>query len=140
MEKPLEFGLNGDIIFNSEEQDKLKNRFKEKANGILESAFNKKYNRNTLQNVPKWFWLILAFFAYDNVLNWMSHPLIMMMFMLTLVMTGYVLATGQTKKVWRVYSFVQGYVMAMVLGSQKPSIGDIFKSDKVEEKVVEKKQ
>ena len=39
-------------------------------------------------------WLVVAFFAYDNVLNWLSHPLILIFVMICLVGLGYLFATG----------------------------------------------
>ena len=94
LESPLTFELNGEIIFKTEETDKLRASFKKKANDVLEQAFNKKYNRNALQNVPKWLWVILAFFAHDNIISWLSHPLIFLFLILACMALGYIFATG----------------------------------------------
>lgn len=40
-------------------------------------------------------WGILAFFAYDNILEWMRHPIVMLLIMMIFVALGYMFATGK---------------------------------------------
>lgn len=94
LENQLILKYDNDIIFNNEDTFRIRKDFKKNSNQILEEAFNKKYNRNTLQRVPKWLWVVLAFFAYDNVLNWLTSPLIMIIVTFISIIFGWLYING----------------------------------------------
>ncbi len=48
LKKSLIMDYDGDVMFKTEETHKIIQKFKKGINDILEQAFNKKYNRNTL--------------------------------------------------------------------------------------------
>ena len=71
-------------------------------------------------------WGVVAFFAYDNVLNWLAHPIILSFFMIMLVGFGYLFATGNLYRIKNVSSFIQSYVTALIIGTKPPTINTIF--------------
>lgn len=97
-----------------------------KANELLEEAFSKKYNRNSLQKVPKWMWGVVAFFAYDNVMDWMRHPLILFLMMAVFVACGYLFATGNLFILSNIYHFIYAYIMSFAMSTPRPPISSIW--------------
>lgn len=128
LDEALVTDLDNEIIFNFEQTNEISTNFKKQINDILEEAFNKKYNRNSLQRVPKWFWAILAYFAYDNVLEWFRHPILFFLLILGCVAAGYVVATGKTGYVLGAVGFLKAYVLAKVLGTPEPAVSDLVRA------------
>lgn len=78
-----------------EDIERFKQEFLQKSNQQLEKAIDKKYTKNTLQQVPKWVWLLMLFFAHDKILSWLWHPFFMFVLILSCVVFGYLAATNQ---------------------------------------------
>ena len=119
-----------EIVLSKEETIRIKNKFSNQINDVLEETFNKKYNRNSLQKVPKWLWLVLAYFMHDNVLEWMKHPILFFILILSCVGTGYLFATGNFHLITNFVSFARAFAMAKAMGTQAPPISDLFKRPK----------
>lgn len=66
----------------------------ENMNNVVESVLDKKYNRNSLGNIPKWLWAVLAYFAYDDILAIMSGPYMLALIILLTGAGSYLFATG----------------------------------------------
>ena len=128
LDEALIFDLDNEIIFNYEETNLISTNFKKQINDILEEAFNKKYNRNSLQRVPKWFWIILAYFAYDNVLEWFRHPILFFLLIVISIGAGYIVATGKTQYVYGLYNFGKAFAMAKIFGTPEPQVSDLVKA------------
>jgi hypothetical protein len=126
LDEALKLQIDCEIIFNYEETNEIAVSFKKQSSDILEEAFNKKYNRNSLQKVPKWFWGILAYFAYDNVLEWFRHPILFFILILICAAAGYIFATGQTQYVYGLFNFAKAFVMAKVMGTPEPVVSDLL--------------
>lgn len=107
---------DGDMIFKTEETHNIKTDFRNRINKVLEEAFNKKYNRNTFQNIPFWFWIILLFFAHDNILSWIQSPLVMFFILVASVGFGYILATGRLSMLQSVFYLIKNHLFTLLLG------------------------
>lgn len=71
-------------------------------NRIVEGVFDKKYNRNTFGNIPKWFWILLVYFAYDDILaiiSFFAGPYILVLMLAMGGGAAYLASTGQLDKV-----------------------------------------
>ena len=131
LQNSLILQLDGEIIFSNEETDKLQNQLKVRSNDLLTDAYLKKQGLNTLQRVPKWFWGLFAFFAYDNVLNWFSHPIFSVLFVIILIGLGGLIFTGNLYLLKNVYAFAKSYILALAMNTEKPQFGDLLKAQKV---------
>ena len=120
LEDTVKLEYDDDIVLNKEEVLRIKGKFSNQINDVLENAFNKKYNRNSLQRVPKWLWLVLAYFMHDNILEWMRNPFIFMLLIIGSVAAGYIVATGRVYLVKQVFFFVKDFVIAKALGTAPP--------------------
>lgn len=116
-----------EIILNREETIRIRQKFSSQINDVLEEAFNKKYNRNSLQRVPKWLWLVLAYFMHDNILEWMKHPILFFLLILSCVGVGYLFATGNFHLLTNAIGFARSFAMAKAMGTAAPPFSDLFK-------------
>ncbi len=119
LDKAIILNFDLEIILPLEECIKLKNSFVDDINDILESAFNKKYNRNSLQRVPKWLWLVLAYFMHDNIIEWMRNPLFFFLLILVSVTFGYLFATGRMHYVRWVLTFAKDQIQRRLFGAAR---------------------
>ena len=91
----LVLGADGETIIDIEESKRYKKKFESEINDFLESTYNKKYNRNSLQKVPWWLWVILAYFMHDNVIAWMKSPTVFLLIIISSVCIGYLYASNK---------------------------------------------
>lgn len=116
----IKLDYDDDVVLTKEETLRIKSKFSNQINDVLENAFNKKYNRNTLQRVPKWLWVVLAYFMHDNILSWMRNPLVFLILIVISVAVGFIFATGRFYIVKQLFSFIQSFVIAKVMGTKPP--------------------
>lgn len=95
LDKPLMLDFDNEIVMTIDETLKLKKRFETETQGVLEEAFNKKYNRNAFQKIPKWMWFVLAYFMHDNVLEWMRNPVLFFFIVFFASGAGYLYFTNK---------------------------------------------
>lgn len=62
-------------LLSEQELNKVRDKFYEDIEFVLEEAIRKHHNIQAT-TVPWWIYLLLAFFAADNVMGWLSSPLI----------------------------------------------------------------
>ena len=122
LENSAKLEYDDDIVLSKEETLRIKNKFSNQINDVLENAFNKKYNRNSLQRVPKWLWLILAYFMHDNILEWMRNPIFFVLLIIGSTATGYIVATGKVHLVKQFITFFKDFVIAKALGTAPPKL------------------
>ena len=116
LEEPLVFDYDADIVVGKQDCVRIKTKFESDINDVLEQAFNKKYNRNSLQRVPKWLWVILAYFMHDNILEWMKSPLIFGLLIVFSVAIGYLYATERMHYVTNVFWMAKSLLASKGLG------------------------
>lgn len=121
-EKAVLLSFDNEIVMTIDDALKLRKRFEAETNGVLEEVFNKKYNRNAFQKVPKWMWLVLAYFMHDNVLEWMRNPLLFFFILAVAASAGYLYFTNKIDYV------VNGWNMVRSMALQKV-IDAAFKGD-----------
>lgn len=68
-------------------------QFQDETENEYQSALNKKKGLD-LKSIPKWFWFILLFFAYDNLLVWFSTPIIFYPLLLIGIIVALLYAAG----------------------------------------------
>lgn len=122
LEDTAKLEYDDDIVLTKEETLRIKGKFSNQINDVLENAFNKKYNRNSLQRVPRWLWLVLAYFMHDNILDWMRNPIFFFLLILLSVAAGCVVATGKVHIVKQLAVFIKDFVVAKVLGTAAPKL------------------
>lgn len=116
-DKPILVNFDNEIILTIDDCHKIKKKFEAQLNDILEEVFNKKYNRNSLQKVPKWMWFVLAYFMHDNVLDWMRNPFFFLL-MLSLVTTaGYLYFTNKIDYVMNWYSMIKTLLVNKIINA-----------------------
>jgi hypothetical protein len=116
LENALVIDYDSDIIVNKQDCIKIKTKFESDINDILEQAFNKKYNRNSLQKVPKWLWFVLAYFMHDNILEWLKSPIFFGILIIFSVAVGYLYATDKIHYVTNTFWMIKSMVSSKVLG------------------------
>lgn len=62
-------------LLSEQEINKVRDKFQEDTDFVLEEAIRKHHNIQAT-TIPWWIYLLLAFFAADNVIGWLSSPLI----------------------------------------------------------------
>jgi hypothetical protein len=62
-------------LLSEQELNKVKDKFYEDIEFVLEEAIRKHHNIQAT-SIPWWIYLMLAFFAADNVMGWLSSPFI----------------------------------------------------------------
>ena len=72
--------------------------------GILCKAFQRYHVKKGVN--WKWFWLILFYFMYDDVLNWFRSPFMLFLLVVVAGTLGYLQATGNLHYVKNAYSMV----------------------------------
>jgi len=70
-------------LLSEQELNKVKDKFYEDIEFVLEEAIRKHHNIQAT-SIPWWIYLMLAFFAADNVMGWISSPFIFYPLMLIL--------------------------------------------------------
>lgn len=71
-------------------------------------------------------WGIVAFFAYDNILEWMRHPLVMLFIMIVFVALGYLFAAQKLFIITNLYNFIYSFAMSLIMGTQRPNVSMIW--------------
>ncbi|EAR99602.2 ROOT HAIR defective 3 GTP-binding protein (macronuclear) [Tetrahymena thermophila SB210] len=81
------------VLLDTSQINKIKQQFidesEEEYNQVLRQR-NTSFNTN----VPKWMWVVLVFFMYDDVLRWMANPLLLYPIILLGSFIGLCVATG----------------------------------------------
>lgn len=67
-------------------------------------------------------WGVVAFFAYDNILEWMRHPLVMIFIMVLFVTLGYLFASGKFYIMTNLYHYLYSLTMSLAMGTNRPDI------------------
>ena len=93
LDQPMTLEIDGWVFLTGEEAASIKTKFSNKCDDSLEQTYNKKYNRNSLQRVPIWMWILLAYFMHDHVLSWLRSPIIFLLIVLLSTGIGYLYAT-----------------------------------------------
>ena len=62
-------------LLTEEDLNRVKDKFQEDIDFVLEEAIRKHHNVQST-TIPWWIYLVLAFFAADNVLSWLASPFI----------------------------------------------------------------
>lgn len=62
-------------LLSEQDMNKVRDKFYEDIEFVLEEAIRKHHNIQAT-SIPWWIYLLLAFFAADNVMGWLSSPLI----------------------------------------------------------------
>ena len=62
-------------LLSEQDINRVKDKFAEDVDFVLEEAIRKHHNIQAT-TIPWWIYLLLAFFAADNVIGWLSSPLI----------------------------------------------------------------
>ena len=114
-DKAILTNFDNDIIFTIDDCQKLKKKFETETSNILEEVFNKKYNRNSLQKIPKWMWFVLAYFMHDNVLVWMHNPFFFVILVTFVSAGGYIYFTNKMDYVTNWYALLKGLFMKKML-------------------------
>ena len=70
-------------LLSEQDINKVKDKFNEDVEFVLEEAIRKHHNLQNSQ-IPWYMYLLLAFFASDNILSWLSSPIIFYPLMLVL--------------------------------------------------------
>lgn len=115
LEKPVLLNFDNEIILPIDETAKLRKRFEFETNKVLEEAFNKKYDKNAFQKIPRWMWLILAYFMHDNILEWMKNPIWFMFVIMVASATGYLYFTNKIDYVRNYYGMVKGLAVNKII-------------------------
>lgn len=82
-----------DVMIEQQEYQKIVSQFQDDTESEYQSAINKKRGLD-IKSIPKWFWFVLLFFAYDNLLIWFSTPLIFYPMLLVGIIIAIIFATG----------------------------------------------
>lgn len=114
-DKAILTNFDNDIIFTIDDCQKLKKKFETETANILEEVFNKKYNRNSLQKIPKWMWFVLAYFMHDNVLVWMHNPFFFVILVTFVSAGGYIYFTNKMDYVTNWYALLKRFFMKKML-------------------------
>ena len=61
-------------LLSEQEINKVRDKFQEDIEFVLEEAVRKHHNIQAT-SVPWWIYLLLAFFAADNIIGWLASPL-----------------------------------------------------------------
>ncbi len=72
-----------DRLLTEQDINKVRDKFNEDTEYALEEAIRKHHNIQAT-TIPWWIYLLLAFFAADNVMGWISSPFIFYPLMLVL--------------------------------------------------------
>jgi hypothetical protein len=84
----------------------VRNKFYEDIETSLEEAFTR-HRSNTSSDIPWWMWILLAWFASDNIMNWLASPI----FFYPLIMIGCLCLVLQSMG-----------ILGLMLGLMKPFI------------------
>lgn len=82
--------LSNTRLLSEQDVNRVKDKFDEDVEFVYEEAIARHRNIQS-SNVPTYFWILFAFFAYDNVLGWLSSPLLFypLVVVFACVMTAY---------------------------------------------------
>ena len=61
-------------ILSEDEVTKVRNKFNEDTDASLQEALDRHRN-NAAGEIPWWMWVLLAWFASDNIMNWLASPI-----------------------------------------------------------------
>ena len=56
-------------------------------------------NKSGLSNTPYWVWGLMAYFMHDNILNWITNPIVLFLLLAIAGLFGYLFATGKLSQV-----------------------------------------
>lgn len=62
-------------IITEEEVTSVRNKFYEDIDFLFEEAIQR-HRSNSTGDIPWWIWALLAWFASDNVMNWIASPIL----------------------------------------------------------------
>lgn len=116
LDEALILECDSEIVLGKQDCARIKTNFESAINDVLEQAYNKKYNRNSLQRVPKWLWIILAYFMHDNILEWMKSPIFFGLLVITSVAVGYLFATDKIHYVTNAFWMLKSVIMSKGFG------------------------
>lgn len=114
-EKPILLSFDNEIIMSIDEAMKVKKRFEVETNNVLEEVFNKKYNRNAFQKIPKWMWFVLAYFMHDNVLEWMKNPIMFFFLVFVASLGGYLYFTNKIDYVMNWWNLIRSFAVQRII-------------------------
>ena len=64
---------------------------------------------------------------HDNILEWMKHPILFFLLILSCVGVGYLFATGNFHLLTNAIGFARSFAMAKAMGTAAPPFSDLFK-------------
>jgi hypothetical protein len=91
--------LEHDAIITDHQLENFGQKINEDLRGELEEA-RRKHNSSEMANIPKWLWIVLVFFMYDDVLRWLATPILFypLMLILGLVAVCFTIGHGDVPK------------------------------------------
>ena len=84
---------NFDKLLSEIEINRVQDRFEKEIVDVLEEAIKKHHNIQT-GGIPLWFYAVLIFFAYDDILAWCMTPFIFYPLMLVTSITAMLYSMG----------------------------------------------
>jgi hypothetical protein len=114
-DKPVLLTFDNEIVMSIDEALRMKKRFEVETNNVLEEVFNKKYNRNAFQKIPKWMWFVLAYFMHDNVLEWMRNPILFFFIVFVASLGGYLYFTNKIDYVMNWWNLIRSFAVQKII-------------------------
>jgi hypothetical protein len=112
-------------VLSEKEYENLTSRLNEDFEHEFREAERKRAASN-VGAIPKWFWFVLLFFAYDNILNWISNPWILGFLIYPLFIIGCLVAlafaTGNGAGISSMFSGILS-LLRVILGPQLSKVG-----------------
>jgi len=112
-------------VLSEKEYENLTSRLNEDFEHEFREA-ERKRSASNVGAIPKWFWFVLLFFAYDNILAWISNPWILGFLIYPLFIIGCLIAlayaTGNGAGVTAMFSGVLSLVR-VILGPKLSKVG-----------------
>ena len=75
LKKSLSLSSKYSRLLTEEDLNRVRDKFQEDIDFVLEEAIRKHHNVQST-SIPWWIYLVLAFFAADNILSWLTSPFI----------------------------------------------------------------
>lgn len=97
-------------LLSSDDFNKINDSFNEGINAVLESVYNKKYNRGTFDRIPKWFWAIFIYAVHDNILEWIKSPVILFILIVISITIGYLSANNKLYLVFDIFNLIKNTI------------------------------
>jgi len=87
--------LDRDVITSEKGLENIWTKVQDDERNELDEAL-RKYRSSEFGNIPKWFWIVLLFFGYDDILRWLSNPIFFYPLTLILSLFGFCVITGHS--------------------------------------------